>query len=130
MTKYPRILVCGGRDFNDFRKLSVILDDLCHDRGWDSGGDEEIWMPVVHVISGGARGADSLAIDWAVSNFLSFDVYNADWKTHGKAAGPIRNQKMLDEGMPDLVVAFPGGKGTADMVFRAKKKGVEVIEVH
>ena len=48
----------------------------------------------------------------------------ADWTKHGKAAGPIRNQKMLDE-CPDLVVAFPGGKGTADMVRRAMKAGID-----
>lgn len=46
--------------------------------------------------------------------------------TNGKAAGPIRNQRMLDEGKPDLVVAFPGGRGTADMVRRAKAAGVPV----
>jgi hypothetical protein len=50
-----------------------------------------------------------------------------DWKRHGPAAGPMRNQRMLDWG-PDLVVAFAGGKGTADMVRRARAAGVDVIE--
>lgn len=47
----------------------------------------------------------------------------------GRAAGPIRHQRMLDEGMPDLVLALPGGRGTADMVRHATLAGVEVIEV-
>ena len=48
-----------------------------------------------------------------------------DWKKYGKKAGPLRNQQMLEEGKPDLVVAFPGGNGTADMVRRAKKANIE-----
>jgi hypothetical protein len=53
----------------------------------------------------------------------------ADWNTHGRAAGPIRNQRMLDEVKPELVVAFPGGRGTADMVRRAREAGVNVYLV-
>ena len=53
--------------------------------------------------------------------------YPADWQKHGRAAGPIRNQQMLDEGKPDLVVAFDGGRGTADMIARAEKAGVRVV---
>lgn len=86
-------------------------------------------MPGVIIISGMAKGADSLAIDWAVVNWLRWEEYPADWETHGKAAGLIRNQQMLDEGKPDLVVAFPGGRGTADMIRRAEKAGVEVIKI-
>ena len=55
--------------------------------------------------------------------------YPAPWKRFGPSAGGIRNQQMLDEGKPDLVVAFPGGKGTADMVRRAENAGVKVIKV-
>jgi UDP-N-acetylmuramoylalanine-D-glutamate ligase len=60
---------------------------------------------------------------------IPVETYEADWDTHGKAAGPIRNKRMLDEGKPDLVVAFPGGRGTANMISQARKAGVEVIEV-
>jgi hypothetical protein len=56
-------------------------------------------------------------------------IYPADWTRHGKAAGPKRNQLMLDKEKPDLVIAFPGGKGTADMVARAKAQGFKVMEV-
>jgi len=51
-----------------------------------------------------------------------------EWKRYGPKAGPIRNKQMLDEGRPDLVVAFPGGNGTNDMVKKAKAAGIEVIE--
>ena len=60
---------------------------------------------------------------------VPFDVYMADWKRLGRKAGPIRNQRMLVEGKPDLVVAFPGGKGTAGMVTLARNASVEVIVV-
>ncbi len=75
------------------------------------------------------RGADSLGGKWARENGVVEKVYKADWGTHGKAAGVIRNQEMLDEESIDLLVSFPGGKGTADMKKRAKYKGVEIKEV-
>ena len=61
-------------------------------------------------------------------------AFPAKWNEHGKAAGPIRNQQMLTEGKPDLVIAFndylPNSKGTLDMVTRARRAGVaiEIIE--
>jgi hypothetical protein len=81
------------------------------------------------VIAGGARGADAMAEWWAKAAGVPRDVYQADWTGLGRKAGPIRNQRMLDEGKPDLVVAFPGGRGTADMVRRCREAGVEIIEV-
>lgn len=81
------------------------------------------------IIHGGANGADSLAHQYAHISGIPVTVYPADWKKHGRGAGPIRNAQMLTEGKPDLVVAFPGGTGTKDMVTRAKRAGVEVLEV-
>jgi hypothetical protein len=79
------------------------------------------------VIAGGARGADTLAAQWAADRGIPAEVYMADWQGQGRKAGPIRNQRMLDEGRPDLVAAFPGGKGTAGMMALARKAGVPVI---
>jgi predicted Rossmann-fold nucleotide-binding protein len=56
-------------------------------------------------------------------------IFPANWPKHGKGAGFIRNQQMLNEGKPDLMIAFPGGKGTADMIEKAIKAGIKVIEV-
>lgn len=95
--------------------LFRVLDELRYSRG------------VTVTISGCARGADMLGIEWAEANGIEVARFPADWDTHGRAAGPIRNQQMLDEGKPDLVVAFPGGRGTADMVRRTKAAGIELI---
>ena len=100
-----RVLVCGGRDYNDLQKIFDVLyylDGPQHGRG-----------PITCVIHGAAIGADSLAALWAKKVGKQGLPYPADWEKHGKSAGPIRNAKMLREGKPDLVVAFPGGKGTA-----------------
>ena len=70
-----------------------------------------------------------MAAEWANARGVPCDVFMANWSELGRKAGPIRNQQMLDEGRPTLVVAFPGGRGTTDMVRQAKAAGVEVIEV-
>jgi hypothetical protein len=111
-----RVLVCGGRNYGDTRTLYRVLDHV----------DPKPTM----IIQGGANGADACASIYAYHRQIDERVFWADWKKHGRAAGPIRNQKMLDEGKPHLVVAFPGGTGTADMVRRAKAAGVRVIEVN
>jgi predicted solute-binding protein len=66
---------------------------------------------------------------WAKAEGVPCEVYQADWARLGRKAGPIRNQRMLDEAKPDVVIAFPGGRGTADMLRRTRQAGVEVIEV-
>lgn len=123
-----RVLVCGGRNFLGYRKLKHYLEDLL-DTMW-----HEEPQGTFTVIQGGAKGADFLAKvfvedEWSDFKDVICEEYPADWKKCGKAAGQIRNQQMLDEGKPDLVVAFPGGVGTADMIRRAKKAGIPVEEV-
>jgi hypothetical protein len=112
-----RVLVCGGREYDDWGALSDQLDRMNHDRC------------INLLIHGAAIGADIMAQEWALRNNVQSQAYYADWKAHGRAAGPIRNQRMLDDGRPDLVIAFPGGRGTRDMVTRARTAGVRVIEV-
>jgi YspA, cpYpsA-related SLOG family len=104
-----RVLVCGGRDYHRPEHVYDTLDAI-HAR-----------TPIGEIITGGATGADSLGRNWAADRTVEWTTVRADWKTHGDAAGPMRNQVMLDlpEGPPDLVVAFPGGNGTRDMVNRA-----------
>jgi predicted Rossmann-fold nucleotide-binding protein len=112
-----RVLVCGGRDFNNPLTLVDTLFKIDKVEG------------ITVVITGGATGADALAETWARATGKQFMVFKADWWKHGKAAGPIRNQQMLDEGRPELVIAFPGGRGTADMVRRARDAGLRVMEI-
>jgi hypothetical protein len=111
-----RVLITGGRDFGDRELLFGALDSLHAAHGFTT------------LIHRDAKGADRLAGEWADARGVSVEAHPADWKKHGRGAGPVRNQKMLEQ-KPDLVVAFPGGKGTADMVRRAKEAGIEVVAV-
>lgn len=111
------VLVCGGRDYADRSSLYVVLN-AAHSAN-----------PIKRLIAGGANGADALAVDWARSKNIPHTMFNADWEKHGRKAGPLRNQEMLDRGKPDIVIAFPGGRGTADMKKRAKAAGVPVVTI-
>jgi hypothetical protein len=66
---------------------------------------------------------------WAHETNTPCECYRAEWLLYGKAAGPMRNQAMLHRSKPDAVLAFPGGKGTADMVKRAERVGIRVIRI-
>ncbi len=119
-----KVLVCGGRDFAD---KALLHRALCEVVPWSEPDEYGNTMPDnVTIIHGNARGADTMADDWAVVHWCSTAVFPAFWRRDGKAAGPIRNQRMLVEGQPDVVVAMPGGAGTADMIRRARKAGVPV----
>jgi predicted Rossmann-fold nucleotide-binding protein len=111
-----RVCICGGRDYTEKEKVYKILDRLLTIRS------------DFVIISGGATGADSFAIDWAKERMHPREVYYANWKKHNKAAGPIRNRHMLSLGI-DLLVAFPGGSGTADMIRICEKAGVKVFKI-
>jgi hypothetical protein len=115
LTGMKRILVCGGRVYSDRAAVYELLDNLHAEHSFSV------------LIAGGARGADSLAEEWACDRGIPTQIYQADWKRHGRAAGPIRNEQMLKEGHPDLVVAFPGGKGTAGMIALARAAKVPVF---
>lgn len=112
-----RVLVCGGRNFTDREAVFHELHQLAETHGW------------VTVIEGGAQGADALARLWAQLCYQGLVTVHAEWKRLGKGAGPARNTRMLVSGKPDLVLAFPGGKGTADMVRQAREVGVQIIEI-
>lgn len=114
---YPlRVLVCGGRDFDDGEQIGDVLSQY----------------QIAAIAHGDARGADRLARDWGRSRGIPVYGYPADWRPsdrYDRAAGPKRNVRMLHDFQPDLVVAFHGGKGTAHMVSIAKSAGVEVLVV-
>lgn len=112
-----RVLVCGGRNYSDHAKVFAVLDRLHAEAGID------------YLIEGGAKGADALAFEWGRTHHVPGESFSADWENHGSFAGPLRNKRMIEEGKPDLVIAFPGSKGTANMVKQARKAGIEVIEI-
>lgn len=122
-----KLLVCGGRHFNDKEKLFARLDGI-HDE-----------CEISTIISGMAAGADSLAADWAKLNNVDIDPYPAKWKDlsvpgaviktnkYGKyntLAGHQRNQAMLEQGKPDGVLYTPGGSGTANMINKAREADI------
>jgi hypothetical protein len=80
------------------------------------------------VMQGGAGGADRLAVKWAETRSVPVVTFPANWRS-GRKAGPLRNSFMLSFGKPDLVVAFPGGVGTADIVAKASAADVRVVQV-
>jgi hypothetical protein len=128
------VLICGGRDYGRVRMgtpdwmrpdaskqaqrevfiLRETLDEIHRIRKFTK------------VIDGAAPGADALANEWARSKGIKTQRFRADWRLQGRKAGPLRNAQMLREGRPDLVIAFPGGDGTADMIRQARAAGVEV----
>lgn len=114
-----KILVCGGRNYDNGFHVWEILDKL----------HEELGFQPLIIIEGGAHGVDTHAREWAEMNYIPHWEFPANWTKHGKSAGPIRNRYMLIVGQPDLVVAFPGGVGTAHMVQVAEEAGVTVRKI-
>ena len=104
------VLVCGGRKFGGWPAVQQVLDRISPDT----------------IIHGAASGADSMAGRYARENNIPCREFPAEWRRYGRSAGHRRNQQMLDEGKPDLVVAFPGGTGTRNMVKIAREQGFEV----
>lgn len=109
-----RIVVTGGRAYNNREHVFQVLDNLLKEFGSFS---------LVH--GGYPTGVDDFAKDWAAVNNIDQKVYPADWKKYGRSAGPIRNREMINS-QPDLVVAFPGNNGTWDTIYRAIENGIEV----
>ena len=110
-----RVIICGGRDFTAVNSAWRALDFLDRD------------LRIATVIEGGAMGADRVGREWALARQKQVITFPADWENHGRKAGPIRNQEMIDQGRPDAVVFFPGGRGTEDMVRRAKAADIRLI---
>lgn len=112
-------LICGGRHFADQAMFDDVMDRLT-----------DMWGCPTRIVHGGATGADAMAAEWADRTAISCVAMPADWEQYGNAAGPIRNDTMLQL-KPKRVIAFPGGKGTADMVRQAKKRRgeIDVVEI-
>jgi YspA, cpYpsA-related SLOG family len=110
-----RLLITGGRTYTDYSAAASALDAI-HAK-----------TPIALLIHGAARGADSTAAQWAKNRNVPQAPFPADWEKHGKAAGPIRNQQMIDEGRPDAFHQFPGGNGTADMAKRCKRASIPEV---
>lgn len=113
-----RVIVCGGRNFQDrefcFEKLDEIIGQLDN----------------VEIVSGHAKGADTFGEEYALKNSLKVSVFKPDWKKYGRGAGPVRNKEMYKYALEDepMVIAFWDGesKGTKSMIDIATKDGAKV----
>jgi hypothetical protein len=122
-----RILVTGGRDYQDRDHVFDVLDRIHAKRritfvihgacGWDRDK---------HNGEGRMTGADRWADEWARERGISFHRVAARWSMLGNKAGPIRNSEMIAMG-PELVVAFPGDVGTADCIAKGRAKNIRVV---
>lgn len=116
-----RVIVCGSRNFGERpdqrARIHAALDAL-HAK-----------TPITFLWHGNARGVDSAAGEWAMQHkTIRVCPVPAEWSKYGDRAGPIRNKNMLGQGI-ELVIAFPGGKGTTNMVTQAERAGVRVIKM-
>lgn len=116
-----KLIIAGGRDFHDYNRLAVVFQN---------GLIGPLKQYRVSVVSGMARGADILGRDYAAAIGCPVYEFPADWDTHGKRAGFLRNQEMAD--FADGLLAFWDGKsrGTADMIGRMRRLGKPVKIVH
>ena len=110
-----KVLVCGGRHYSNKELLFEVLNNVEQDAEYN-----------ICILQGGYSGADNLAKEWAEFRGVPCLTMHAWWNHYGKSAGPKRNEWMLIYTRPTLVIAFPGGRGTAHMIKVATEKGVKV----
>lgn len=123
-SRIVRLLVYGGRNYPSGDTYNW-LERYAEQEVRDVLKDQTARIGVV--IEGGADGADRGAFDWGRDKHLAMMRFPAKWRTHGKSAGPRRNQLMVNQGKPDVGIEFPGARGTADMAARLLSAGVPII---
>lgn len=117
-----KVIIAGGRDYQFTDADLHWLDDLAASAKGSGNPFEEI-------VTGGASGADTGGWIWAKGAEIPTRKFPADWLTHGKAAGPIRNRQMAEYVGPNgLCILFPGGKGTASMRVEAERVGMRIVK--
>lgn len=112
-----RIIVCGPVGWDNRAFVWEVLDELHARHGIDC------------VIEGEARGVDTFAREWALDRGVPHEPYKANWSLQHRAAGPIRNKRMIVEGKPERVIAIARDwedRGTANMRKQAEKAGLLV----
>lgn len=114
-----RVIVAGGRDYGDYEHVRAVLDSFRPTLG------------ITEIVSGCAPGADTLGERWAMEHGIPVKPFPAKWKTDSgeidRGAGFRRNEEMAR--YADCLIAFPGGRGTAHMIKRARRHGLKVYAV-
>lgn len=119
-----KIIVAGGRDFNDYQLLEYTINHMTSNL---------IKTHTITIVSGGARGADSLGITYVernASEYIDLCIMNADWVKHGKSAGYIRNQQMADIATHCIVFWDGKSKGTKHMIDTATKLNIPIHTIY
>ena len=121
-----RIIICGGRHFDDYETLEKVVDKVI--------SELKLTSQEIEIVSGNCQGTDLLGELYAEKHELKCTVFPAKWKKFGKAAGPIRNSEMIDyisDSENPIVIAFvgPNSKGTMDTVKKGKKAGFTVFKI-
>lgn len=112
-----RVIITGGRDYDNVDHIYNVLQKI-HDA-----------TPITCIVHGACKtGVDNIADDWAKQHGIKREPHPADWPNHGLAAGPIRNEQMAIAGA-DLCIAFPGNRGTTNMINNAKRYQIRVLRV-
>lgn len=109
-----KLIIAGGRDYQLTQRDYLRLNEI------------HVKTRISTVVSGGAPGADANGEEWASHYYIPVRRFRADWKKHGRAAGPMRNREMAE--YADAVALFPGGCGTESMYQEAKKAGIEIFD--
>lgn len=121
--KQVRIIVAGGRDFTNYPLLARELDKYIEELS-------PVYRKTVEIVSGGCRGADKLGEGYSDNNKISLVRFPADWDTHGKKAGYLRNREMAEyaaEGIGVLFLFWDGkSRGSKNMLELAQRYGLEV----
>lgn len=122
-----RLLVCGGRYFADVQLLWRVLDAFA--ASLPEPGIRLVIDGASDDVAGPYWGADYWAHQWALARNYPTVRQHANWEENGRAAGPIRNGEMLALHKPTHVIAFPGGRGTLDMLRQANAAGIPCRQV-
>lgn len=128
-----KVVIFGGRDFGNTYNIHdpEVLKERKkqYDFGMRLLDELHNEYTFTVVISGMARGADTIGYNWGKLNNIPVLEFHAQWNTYGKSAGFVRNTQMLEEGEPAMGIAFPGGNGTKMMCDLSRRCGVKVIEI-
>jgi hypothetical protein len=111
-----KVIIAGGRDLTNYDLVKAKVDIVLRKK--IASGEE------IEIVSGKAKGADSLGEEYARQNGLKIKEFPADWDTHKKAAGPIRNEEMAKYADACIVFWDGGSRGSKDMIDRAKRKNM------
>jgi len=112
------VAVTGGRDYRDRARVFAVLDAEHETDG------------IAVLVHGACRsGTDAFADEWAHSRKVNVKWYPARWEFEGHSAGPQRNRRMLDDAKPHLVIAFPGGRGTASCIAEAHARHIPIYSI-